>query len=68
MNLKRTNISGRRDLIQSAPGQQPVDLYIQNGRLLNVYSGEILDDWNIVVKGRSIAYISTAREMVGPAP
>ena len=61
------NILARKDLIQSALGQPPADLYIQNGRLLNVYSGEILDDWNIVVKGRSIAYISSAREIVGPA-
>ena len=67
MNLKRTNISGRRDLIESALGQQPVDLYIQNGRLVNVYSGEILDDWNIAVKGRSIAYVGPGSDMAGPA-
>lgn len=67
MNFMRTNISGRKDLIQSALGRQPADLYIQNGRLLNVYSGEILDGWNIAVKGRLIAYIGPDNEMVGPA-
>lgn len=67
MRFKQPNISGRKNLIQSALGQQPLDLIVQNGRLLNVYSGEILDGWNIAVKGRRIASIGPARERVGPA-
>ncbi|MEW6671712.1 MAG: adenine deaminase C-terminal domain-containing protein [Thermodesulfobacteriota bacterium] len=54
-------------MIHTALGQEPADLYIQNGRLLNVYSGEILDGWNIAVKGRSIAYVGPSSKMVGPA-
>jgi len=44
-----------RDLAAVASGRRPADLVIRNGRWVNVYSGEILDESTIVVCGCRIA-------------
>jgi adenine deaminase len=49
-----------------ALGQRKADLYIQNGHLVNVYSGEILEGHNIAIGGQRIAYVGPSREMVTP--
>lgn len=56
----------KKELIQTALGQRGADLYIQNGRLVNVYSGEILEEHNIAVCGQRIAYAGPSREMIAP--
>jgi adenine deaminase len=48
-------------LMQVALGRAPADLAIIHARLANVYTGELLDDYAVTVKGKWIAY-------VGPAP
>jgi adenine deaminase len=53
-------------LIQVALGQRKADLYIQNGHLVNVYSGEILEGHNIAIGDQRIAYIGPSREMITP--
>jgi adenine deaminase len=53
----------KKGLIQVALGQRKADLYIQNGRLVNVYSGEILEGHNIAICGQRIAYAGPPREM-----
>ena len=46
-----------RDLVDVAMGRRPADLVIQNGRWVNVHSGEIIPSTDVaIIKGR-IAYI-----------
>jgi adenine deaminase len=51
--------------MEVAQGLRPADLYIRGGRVVNVYSGEVLPA-NVAVQGRRIAYIGTLDHMVGP--
>ncbi len=45
------------DLVAVAAGREAADLIVQNARLVNVYTREILDNWQIaIVKGR-FAYV-----------
>jgi adenine deaminase len=46
-----------RELMQVALGQEKADLVVVNARLVNVYSGEILDNYAISTRGRWIAYV-----------
>jgi adenine deaminase len=43
--------------MQTALGQKKADLAIVNARLANVYTGEVLDDFAVAVKGKWIAYV-----------
>lgn len=54
----------KTELIQTAIGERPADLYIENGRLVNVYSGEILESYNLAVCNRHIAYAGPSRKMI----
>lgn len=55
-------------LSQVALGRLPGGLAIHHARLLNVYTGELLEDQSIVTHDRWIAYTGPLRtEMVGPA-
>lgn len=47
-----------------AQGEREADLYIEGGRLINVYSGEIYPA-NIAVSQGRVAYIGSSRSMVG---
>ncbi len=51
-------------LIQVAQGLRPAHIYIANGKVVNVYSGEVLSA-NIAVWGSRIAYVGTQDRMVG---
>ena len=66
MEPRQPSISVKKGLIQVALGQRKADLYIQNGHLVNVYSGEILEGHNIAVCGQHIAYTGPSREMITP--
>src|SRR3989304_2965205 len=46
-------------------GAAPADLYLESGRVLNVYSGEVLEANVAIARGR-VAYVGTRRGMVGP--
>ena len=50
-----------------ALGEEKADLVIVNADVVNVYTGEILKDRSISVKGKWIAYVGrNARESIGP--
>ena len=46
-----------RQLMRVALGQDAADMAVVNGRLLNVYTGEILDGLSVCTKGPWIAYV-----------
>ena len=46
-----------RRLMDVAMGRAPADLAIVNARMLNVYTGELLDGSQIAVSGKWIAYV-----------
>ncbi|MDO8690221.1 MAG: amidohydrolase family protein, partial [Dehalococcoidia bacterium] len=52
-------------LIEVAQGKRPAETYIYGGKVLNVYSGEVLP-LNIAVHQGRIAYTGAQRSMVGP--
>jgi adenine deaminase len=52
-------------LIKVAQGKEPADLVLQGGKVLNVYSGEILEQ-DVVVKGTRIAYVGDPRQLNCP--
>jgi adenine deaminase len=46
-----------RSLIEVALGRREADLYIRNGKVVNVYSGELLEKHDVAISGRHIAYV-----------
>ena len=60
-------LGSRRALIEVALGRREADLYIQNGSLVNVYSGEILENQDIAISGRRIAYVGPSTGNVSRA-
>jgi len=54
-------------LINVALGQEKADLAIVNARLLNVYTGELIDDFSVSIKGKWIAYVGDdPKDTIGP--
>lgn len=53
-----------RCLGEVAQGRREADLYVEGGKLINVYSGEIYPA-NIAVSRGRVAYIGSSRSMVG---
>lgn len=50
-----------------ALGREKADMVVVNARLANVYTGEILEDCAISIKGRWIAYVgSNPEDTIGP--
>jgi adenine deaminase len=65
MLLKRPDES--KALMKVALGQEKADLAVVNARLANVYTGEILDDCAISIKGKWIAYVGrNPGDTIGP--
>jgi len=58
-------LESRRTLMEVALGRREPDLCLLNGRLVNVYSGEILDGQQILVWGKHIAYAGPPAREVG---
>ena len=50
-------IPAAREVMEATLGRAKADLAIVNAKLANVYTGELLDDYSIVVKGKWIAYV-----------
>ncbi|MGB8425518.1 MAG: adenine deaminase C-terminal domain-containing protein [Desulfobacterales bacterium] len=56
-----------RRLMRVALAQEFADLVVVNGRLLNVYTGEVLENMAVCLKGTWIAYVGTdATGKIGP--
>jgi adenine deaminase len=51
------SIKESKELMKVATGEEKADMAIINARLLNVYSGEILDGYSVGIKGKWIAYV-----------
>jgi len=54
-------------LARVASGHQDADLAILNARIVNVYSGEILDNCSVGIKGEWIAWVGDAPKKVDEA-
>lgn len=56
-----------KELVATARGDQKASLVIQNGSLVNVVSGEILQGMSVAVQGSRIAYVGKdASHTIGP--
>ncbi|MDI6726514.1 MAG: adenine deaminase C-terminal domain-containing protein [Smithellaceae bacterium] len=49
-------------MIHTALGQLTADMIVTNGRILNVYTGELLEGLSIGIKGSKIAYVGKIPE------
>ena len=47
----------RKELVQVAQGERAASLVIKNGRLVNVYSGELLEGFSVAITGNRVAYV-----------
>ena len=61
----RPSVEERRRLIRVALGQEPADLFVRGGTLVNVYSGELIPT-NVAILGDRIAYVGASEGAVGP--
>jgi adenine deaminase len=51
-----------------ALAQTPADIVVRGGRLANVYSGELLEDWGVAIAGTRIASVGPEVDRcIGPA-
>jgi adenine deaminase len=65
--LKPKTVEETSQLIKVALGQEKADLAVINAKLVNVYTGELLEDQAITVKGKWIAYVGqNANDAIGP--
>ena len=55
----------RQDLALTALGKRPADKALRVGRLLDVHTRTWREDWEIVIKGRRIAWVGPAGEYHG---
>ncbi|MFC4769408.1 adenine deaminase C-terminal domain-containing protein [Effusibacillus consociatus] len=63
--LRPLAVDSYMDLLGVAKGRVKADVYLQGATVINVYTGE-LQEANVAVKGRHIAYVGLSAEMVGP--
>jgi len=65
--LKPKTLEETSQLIKVALGKEKADLALINANLVNVYTGELLKDQSITVRGKWIAYVGpNARDAIGP--
>lgn len=65
--LKPKTPKEAKQLMKVALGQEKADLVIANADVVNVYTGEILKEFDISVKGKWIAYVGrNAGDSIGP--
>ena len=56
-----------RGQVEASPSHGEADLAVMNGTLLNVYTGELLQNWAVLTKGSWIAYVGDEPEKnIGP--
>ena len=58
-------INERKLLMETALGKEKADLIIENGKLVNVYTGEIYTE-DIAIKGKWVAYVGNVGHTKGP--
>ena len=58
------SLESTRALIEVALGKRPADFYIHNGRLVNVYSGEILEGQDVAIAGNRFAYVGPPTDRI----
>lgn len=54
----------RKAWIEVSLGERPADQYLRGGKVLNVFSGELLKE-NIALYGDRIIYVGTSEKMIG---
>jgi len=60
-------IDEAREIIEVSLGHKKADLVFLNGTVLNVYTGEYMENHSVATKGKWIAYVGDSpRENVGP--
>jgi len=65
--LRPKTVAETKQLIKVALGEEKADLAVVNAKIVNVYTGELLEDQAVTVKGKWIAYVGqNAAEAVGP--
>ena len=58
------DLSVKQELIEVARGQRPAHVLIKNGRVINVYSGELLPA-NVALYKDRIAYVGSREDFIG---
>ena len=65
--FKPKTVEETSQLIKVALGEEQADLAIINAKVVNVYTGELLEEQAITVKGKWIAYLGrNAEDAIGP--
>ncbi len=62
-SIFKYDIDERRELIDTIMGRKPADIVIVNANILSVTTGEVLENYSIVVKGRRIAGIGRYNDL-----
>jgi adenine deaminase len=65
LNKRNRLVDVNRTLAKVAMGEAYADLVIQNGTLVNVYSGELLEHMDVAVAAGRIAYVGNADHTIG---
>ncbi|NLH27213.1 MAG: adenine deaminase, partial [Syntrophomonadaceae bacterium] len=55
-----------QELVAAATGKTPADTVIKGGKVINVFTGEILN-WDIAIKGDRIATVGDVSHTIGPS-
>ena len=63
--MKKTSPYDVTHLISIACGNAPADMYLANGRIVNVLTGEILSGRGIAIGNGRIAYVGPETNMIG---
>ena len=65
--LKPKTVEETSQLIKVALGKEKADLAVLNAKVVNVYTGELIEDQSITVKDKWVAYVGqNAQEAIGP--
>jgi adenine deaminase len=65
--LSTGGIEKTRELMNVTLGKEKADLALINATILNVYTGELLEDYSVAMKGEWIAYVGNDPEnKIGP--
>ena len=65
--LPLMGVEEAKELMQVVLGSKKADLAIINARLANVYTGELLDNYAVAIKGKWIAYVGKEpHDSIGP--
>ncbi|HHW41300.1 MAG TPA: adenine deaminase [Syntrophomonadaceae bacterium] len=67
MAITRQPLAGvTRELVATATGKVPADTVIRGGKVVNVFTGEILL-WDIAIKGDRISSVGEVNHTIGPS-